>query len=93
MNRAILVVVVMLFVVGCSAQQQIRRGTAEVEQAAIAANDWQLSVSEKSLCSCSLSAIRRKYGDDPEMLEHVLGLCGWSRRNIETVTDWVIVRP
>jgi hypothetical protein len=86
-----LLLLLLFILAGCS-MQGIKTTAAEVEQSVITANDLQLTISEKGLCSSALSAIRRKYGDDPEMLEHVLGICGWSRHNIETMMNWVVLR-
>lgn len=70
---------------GC-VTQSAKHAAVEIEQAAITANDAQLRISKKGLCASSLSAIKREFGDDPVMLVHLLGLCGWSDHNINVMT-------
>lgn len=82
----LLAILIMASLWGCNGTQQVKVAAAEVEQAAITANDLQLKLSEKGLCSSSLSAIKRAYGDDPQMLRYVLGLCRWSNHNIDVIT-------
>jgi hypothetical protein len=52
-----------------------------------AVDDRRLDLGHKLTCSAGLEAIRRKYGDDPETLEDLLGLCGWSDSNKAVIID------
>ena len=84
--KPLILTVIIAFLAGCTTAQQFKMATAEVEQAAITANDFQLDTSEKGLCSSSLSAIKRRWGDDPQKLRYVLGICDWSDHNMDVMT-------
>lgn len=70
---------------GC-ASGQLQAVSAQAEDTLAAANDTQLRISKKSLCSSALSAIRREYGDSPDELRALFEFCGWSEHNVNIVS-------
>lgn len=83
----VLVAVVMVFG-GCSGMGDKIHSTAiEVEQKIIVANDFQVRVSQKGLCSSALTALLRAYGANPDQFYSVLHLCGVSNENKSIILD------
>ena len=79
-------VLVILLLSGCATYEGYK---VQAEETIIVANDSQLRISKKALCSSSLSAIHREYGDDRNALVAMLVLCGWGTNNT-TLIDTLI---
>jgi len=75
--KKLTMIMMLMLIAGCDSVP-IRQTMGEVERAAIVANDLQLEVSTKGVCSSAASSILRMYGGRPEQLRHLFGLCGWS---------------
>lgn len=81
---AVFVIISVTGLGGC-ASGQLQAVSAQAEDTLVAANDAQLRISKKSLCSSAMSAVHRKYGDSPDELRALFEFCGWSEHNVDMV--------
>lgn len=86
MIRFVLVLVAAGFFAGCETTA-VRTAAAEVEQAAIMANDLQLKYSTKGMCSSSFTAVMRAYAGHPRELRAFSTLCGVDDSVIEFIIE------
>jgi len=76
---------------GCTmipTQTEVDEAIDRTTDMAVNYNDKKMEVSELSLCASPLSAILRNYGQNPDKLDALLTLCGWSAYNIEVMTGY-----
>lgn len=83
----------MLMLSGCTTTSEtlsrVNDASLKAEETIQAVNDRELDIGYKLTCGGGLEAIRRKFGDDPQALQSLLVLCGWSATNKAAIMSTV----